>query len=64
MQLTKEQVEQSEQAEGNGHGEFWVDSESEDDGDGAAEQQRQKDDEPGKLEQWLNLLTSERLHLI
>lgn len=62
--LTKEQVEQSQQAEGDGHGEPRVDTEAEDNSHGAAEQQRQEDHEPGELEQGLDLLPSKCLHLI
>lgn len=62
--LTKEDIEQSQQTEGDGHGEFGINCEAEDDGDEATEQQGQNDNEPGELEQRLNLLTSKRLHLI
>lgn len=62
--LTKEQVEQSQQAERDGHGEPRVDAEAEDDRHRAAEQQGQEDHQPGELEQRLDLLPGKRLHLI
>lgn len=62
--LTKEQVEQSQQAERDGHGEPRVDAEAEDNRHGAAEQQGQEDHQPGELEQRLDLLPGKRLHLI
>lgn len=62
--LTKEEVKQGKQAEGDRHGELGVHTEAEDDGDGATEQQGQEDNEPGELKQRLNLLPSKSLHLI
>ena len=62
--LTQEQVEQRQQAEGHGHGQTGVHAEAHHHGNGGAEQQRQEDQQPGELEERLDLLACKGLHLI
>ena len=62
--LTKEDVEQSQEAEGHSHGQLGVYTEAQGQSNTATQQQRQEHHQPGELEQWLHLLASKGLHLI
>ena len=64
LQLTEEDVEQGEEAEGDGDGELGVPREAQDQCHGAAQQEGEEDHQPGELEQGLDLLARKRLHLV
>lgn len=62
--LTKEDVKQGQEAEGDGDRQLRINGKTQDDGHRATEEQRQEDHEPGELEQRLDLLACKGLHLI
>lgn len=64
FELTEKDVEQGEEAEGDGDGQLGVDGEAQNHGHRAAEEQGEEDHQPGELEQRLYLLACKRLHLI
>lgn len=62
--LTEEDIDQGQQAQGDGNGQLGVNGEAQDQSYRTTQQQGQEQHHPGKLEQRLHLLASKCLHLI